>query len=240
MILSYMSYITKKIHAKGWSHVIWETRQSQNCYKMLPNITHLQLHLFSPKDWEYGKRQTSYKLDGLTLSHPINSVKVLKGLKGLTLMIEWFLYLSADSQFNRWWSSCIGLSTPVPLKPNVAYYTLPTTTTIYSPLSETTRVSRYQKKHLPTHTYHDHQPSFISFLHLVWFIASSLFNLHVWQSFCTTSLQVQFGLTWVWNSLLHIPKQVTLMIVILLLEIFIETYIDIQTIELYVLFYSWS
>jgi len=30
------------------------------------------------------------------------------------------------------------------------------------------------------------------------------------------------------------------MIVILLLEIFIKTYIDIQTIELYVLFYSWS
>jgi len=48
----------------------------------------------------------------------------------------------------------------------------------YSPLSGTTRVSWYQKKHSPTHTYSDHQPSFISFLHLLRSIASSLFNLH--------------------------------------------------------------
>jgi len=34
-----------------------------------------------------------------------------------------------------------------------------------------------------TYTYPDHQPSFISFLNLLWFIASSLFNLCGWQSF---------------------------------------------------------
>ena len=61
-------------------------------------------------------------------------------------------------------------------------------------LSGTTRVSRYQKKHLPTHTYHGHQSSFICFLHLLRSVASSLFNLHTWQSFRTVSLQVFFGL----------------------------------------------
>jgi len=34
----------------------------------------------------------------------------------------------------------------------------------------------------------------MSFLHLLWSIASSLFSLRVWHSFCTTSLQVFFGL----------------------------------------------
>ena len=37
--------------------------------------------------------------------------------------------------------------------------------------------------------------SFICFLHLSRSIASSLFNLHVWQSFCTISVQVFFGLS---------------------------------------------
>jgi len=55
-------------------------------------------------------------------------------------------------------------------------------------------VSRYKKKHSPTHTYLDHQSSFICFFHLLQSIASSLFNLRDWQSFCTTSLQVLFGL----------------------------------------------
>jgi len=63
----------------------------------------------------------------------------------------------------------------------------------YSPLSGTTRVSRYQKKHSPTH-HPDHHPTFISFFHLPRSIASSLFNLRVRQSSCTTSLQVLFGL----------------------------------------------
>jgi len=34
-------------------------------------------------------------------------------------------------------------------------------------LSGTTKVSWYQKKHSPTHTYHGHQPSLICFLHLL-------------------------------------------------------------------------
>jgi len=39
-----------------------------------------------------------------------------------------------------------------------------------------------------------HQSSFICYLHLLWSMTFSLFNLCVWQSFCTTSLQVFFGL----------------------------------------------
>jgi len=38
---------------------------------------------------------------------------------------------------------------------------------IYGPLSGTTRVSRYQKKHSPTHTYPDHQSSSVCFLPLI-------------------------------------------------------------------------
>jgi len=52
-----------------------------------------------------------------------------------------------------------------------------------------------RKKHSPNHTYPDHQPSFISSLHLLRSIASFQFILHAWQSFCTTSLQVLFGLS---------------------------------------------
>ena len=63
----------------------------------------------------------------------------------------------------------------------------------YGPLSGTTRVSQYQEKHSSTH-HPDHQPIFISFLHLPRSIASSLFKLHAWQSFCTTSFHVLFRL----------------------------------------------
>ena len=63
----------------------------------------------------------------------------------------------------------------------------------YGPLSGTTRVSRYQRKHSPTH-HPDHHPVFISFFHLPWSIASSLFKLRAWQSFCTASFHVLFGL----------------------------------------------
>jgi len=60
-----------------------------------------------------------------------------------------------------------------------------TTTSIYGPLSGTIRVSQYQKEsftHSP-HTYRDHRPSFINFLHLpvLQSIASSLFSLSAWQ-----------------------------------------------------------
>ena len=54
-------------------------------------------------------------------------------------------------------------------------------------------MSQYQKKHSPTH-HPDHHPIFISFLHLPQSIASSLFKLRAWQSFCTTCFHVLFGL----------------------------------------------
>jgi len=63
----------------------------------------------------------------------------------------------------------------------------------YGPLSGTTRVRRYQKKHSPTH-HPDQHPIFISFFHLPRPIASSLFKLRAWQSFYTTSFHVLFGL----------------------------------------------
>jgi len=64
---------------------------------------------------------------------------------------------------------------------------------LYSPLSGTTRVSRYQKKHSSSH-HPDHHPIFITFFNLPRSIASSLFKLRAWQSFCTTSFHVLFGL----------------------------------------------
>jgi len=61
-------------------------------------------------------------------------------------------------------------------------------------LSGTSRVSRYQKKHSPTYTYHGHQSSLICFIHLLLSMASSLFSTRTWQSFSAISLQVFFGL----------------------------------------------
>jgi len=55
-------------------------------------------------------------------------------------------------------------------------------------LSGTTRMSLYQKKHTPTHTYCGHQSSLICFIHLIRTMASSLFNPRAWQSFSTISL----------------------------------------------------
>jgi len=52
----------------------------------------------------------------------------------------------------------------------------------YDPLYGSTRISQYQKKHSPTR-HPDHHPIFISFFHLLWSIASSLFRLRAWQSF---------------------------------------------------------
>jgi len=69
-------------------------------------------------------------------------------------------------------------------------------------------LSWYQKKQSPSHTYPDHQPSFISFLHLLQSIASSPFNLRAWQSFCTTSIQVLFGLPLVLEPPLHTPYSI--------------------------------
>jgi len=65
----------------------------------------------------------------------------------------------------------------------------------YGTLSVTTWVSRYRKKHSPMHQHQpDHHPVFISFFHLLRSIASSLFKLRDWQSFCTTSPRLPFGL----------------------------------------------
>ena len=47
--------------------------------------------------------------------------------------------------------------------------------------SKNTAWSQNRKKHSSTHTHPDHQPPFISFLHLLRSIASSLFNLRTWQ-----------------------------------------------------------
>jgi len=48
--------------------------------------------------------------------------------------------------------------------------------------------------HPPTILITSHHPIFISFFHLLWSTASCLFKLCAWQSFCTTSLHVLFGL----------------------------------------------
>jgi len=66
----------------------------------------------------------------------------------------------------------------------------------YGPLSGTTWVSRYQKKHSSTHCSSDYQPSFISFLHLLQPIACFLFTLCAWQSFCTTSPSPLWSASW--------------------------------------------
>ena len=73
----------------------------------------------------------------------------------------------------------------------------------YSPLTRTTWVIWYQKKHSPTHTYPDHQSYFISFFRLLWSMASSLFNLRAWQSFSTISVKVLLVCLLVWNPPLH-------------------------------------
>jgi len=52
----------------------------------------------------------------------------------------------------------------------------------------------YQRKHSPTHSYRGYQSSLVCFIHLIWSMASFLFNLCAWQSFSTISLQVFFGL----------------------------------------------
>jgi len=88
-------------------------------------------------------------------------------------------------------SMCRCLPAVISQKPYVHNTT--TTQPFYGPLSRTTRVSQYQKKHSPTH-HPDHHPVFISFFHLPRSIASFLLKLRAWQSSCTTSVHVLFGL----------------------------------------------
>jgi len=69
-------------------------------------------------------------------------------------------------------------------------------------LSGTTWVSRYEKKHSPTHTYRGHKWSLICFIHLLRSTASCLFNPCAWQSFSTIS---KFSLVYLlaWHPPLH-------------------------------------
>jgi len=71
----------------------------------------------------------------------------------------------------------------------------------YGPLSGTTSVSWYQKKHSPTH-HPDHHPVFISFFHLPRSIASSLFKLRAWQSLHNPFLYPLSSTSW--SGALHL------------------------------------
>jgi len=74
----------------------------------------------------------------------------------------------------------------------------------YDPLSWTTRVGWYQKKHPPIHP-SDHQTSFINFLHLLRSIAS-ICSIYVLDSpFPQTLSRSSLVFLLVWNPLLHTP-----------------------------------
>jgi len=71
-------------------------------------------------------------------------------------------------------------------------------------LSRTTRVSWYQMKHSPTHTYHGHQSFLICFLHLLWSMISSMFNFMCQTVFFhNLSLSPSFLWSTSWPSTLH-------------------------------------
>jgi len=74
-------------------------------------------------------------------------------------------------------------------------------------LSGTTRVSQYQKKHSPTHTYRGHQSSLICLIYLIWFMASSLFNLRTRQSFPFPKSLSKLSLVYLlaWHPPFHTP-----------------------------------
>jgi len=75
----------------------------------------------------------------------------------------------------------------------------------YGPLSRTTRVSRYLKKHSPSHTYPNRQSSFISFLHLVR-LQQPPCSIHVLDSLFAQPLS-KSSLVYllVWHPPLHTP-----------------------------------
>ena len=79
------------------------------------------------------------------------------------------------------------------------------TTVLYGPLSESTRVSQYQKKHPSTHTPPAHQPSLSS---------SSIYHepqhhpcsIHVLGNLSSQPLTMSSSAyLWVWSPLLHTP-----------------------------------
>jgi len=83
-----------------------------------------------------------------------------------------------------------------------------TTTTILRLwiLSGTTQVSGYHKKNSPTHTHHGHQSSLICFLHLLQYMAYSLFNLRAWHCIFSQSLSkfsLVYLLVWHLHFILH-------------------------------------
>jgi len=94
-------------------------------------------------------------------------------------------HLSPKMLFQTSWKA--NLQTPVYLETHTQTHNR--FTALWN-LSGTTRVSRYQKKHSPTHTYMGHQSS----LSALRSMASSIFNPRALQSFSTISLQVFFGL----------------------------------------------
>jgi len=72
-------------------------------------------------------------------------------------------------------------------------------------LSGTTRVSRYQKKHSPTHTYRGHQSYLICFVHLIQFMASSC-SIHAPDSLFPQSLSKSSLVYFLaWHPPLHTP-----------------------------------
>jgi len=77
-------------------------------------------------------------------------------------------------------------------------------TTVSCHLSGTSRVSRYQKKHSPTH-HPDYHPIFISFFHLPRFIASSLFNYVLGNLFAQPLSMSSLVYLLVWSPPPHIP-----------------------------------
>jgi len=98
------------------------------------------------------------------------------------------------------------------------YYRIALTQPFNGPLSGTTQVDRFQKWHSPTQTHPDHQTSFVSFLHLLWSIASSWFNLHASLSFSQPLSNSSLVYLLVWNPLLHTPYISSLNCYLLILE----------------------
>jgi len=77
-------------------------------------------------------------------------------------------------------------------------------TTVLWPFDQDTRVNHYQKKQSPTHTYPDHQPSFISFIYYKpQHLPCSIYLLDMLfaQPFSKSSLVYVL----VWNPPLHTP-----------------------------------
>jgi len=87
----------------------------------------------------------------------------------------------------------------------LCHYTHTNTQPFNGPLSGTTQVGQYEKKHSPTHTHLDHQTSFINSLHLS--TVFSLFHLRAWQSFSAIS---RSSLVYVFSGTLYFILHISL------------------------------